>query len=104
MGSTSGKVIERNKRGFRIKSDNGYEIQVVAGHSKRFIRVGDEVRVNGGLGKDDVFLEAWTTVFRSGQWLDVEDLVKQRVFPWKITILCVIALLFLTAGIVMWFF
>ena len=104
MGSTSGKVIEVNKRGFRIKNEYGVEIQVDAGQSKRFIKVGDEVQVKGGLGEDKVFFEAWTTVLRSGRWLAVEELVKQRRFRLTITIFCAIALVLLTAGVLIWVF
>jgi hypothetical protein len=39
------------------------------------IKVGDDVNVRGG-SKNGIFLMAWMTVFRSGQWLDIEDLRK----------------------------
>jgi hypothetical protein len=84
IGCVVGKVIEINKQGFRLKTTYGNECQVDANYEWRgIIEVGDEVNVKGGT-KDGIFLMAWMSVFRSGQWLHIEDFRKKRNWlkPW----------------------
>lgn len=85
IGFVVGKVIELNKLGFRLKTDHGNEIQVDANYEwKDIIKVGDEVNVKGGINENGIFLMAWMSVFRSGQWLSEEDFRKSRNWlkPW----------------------
>lgn len=85
LGVVVGKVIELNKQGFRLKTGHGNECQVNANYEwKGIVKVGDEVNVKGGINENGIFLMAWMSVFRSGQWLDIEDLRKSRNWlkPW----------------------